>query len=970
MSSNRLYIPQRWAHTWERLTAPSTAIVDADVQQRARLLAGLHVFLIPVTLVIAVVWLMVDPTIGFTLPVSVSVLAFMLAVYGLSRTRYFQLASIVMIGSVIFVVILNLIINPHPFADRVSSLDYLTVAVLLASLFLSIRSAVFVALIGVAMTLIALFITPDFSLSIVYRHLGFVVLMSGLLLFSAFLRQRELTSRRQIETSLRESEQRYRETFEQASVGISHTTPSGNWLQVNQTVCDILGYTREELVARKWQDITHPDDLPADLAQSQRLLAGEINNFSMEKRYLRKDGSHVWVNMTLSLVRHPSGDPNYFIAVVRDITERKEAEEALRVSEMRYRIISELISDYAYSLRVEPDGELEHEWITEDSFTRRTGYTHDEVDAQGKFALFHPEDADKVNAALDDLLAGKPGSGDYRIITKSGELRWLHIHRRPVWDEEQQWVIRLYGVAQDITERKQAEAALAAERNLLRILIDNLPDYIYTKDRQSKYVLFNEATMRLLGVSTPQEYVGKGDFDYYPQEFAERYYADEQAMMADNHALINREEPVIDRDGNVSWLLTTKAPLLDDQGQVIGIVGVGRDITERKQAEEALQQASLRLEASRDTLRRLIQQLPIGIQVFDADGVCTDVNETHMGIFGVVNREQLVGTYNIFNDPLAALVGTLEGAKRALAGETMFLGDLKFDLSQADPRYAATSGQRTINVSFFPVFDEARKITNIVGLNQDVTERRRAEGQRLELAVEQERVELLQHFIRDTSHDFRTPLTTIKTSLYLLAKTIDEEEKRGRYMEVIDEQTTHLQKLLDDLLNMSRLDKTANADFIFEPRVLNLLLQNVVAAHKSLAERKSHSVSLEVEADLPAVLIDDTQLGFALSNILLNALNYTPAGGQIAVRAFRKEQQVMIAVKDNGIGISQEDLPHIFDRFFRADKARGVGTGGTGLGLTIARRIVQAHGGDIEVESEPDKGSVFYVWLPLVSMPE
>ena len=144
----------------------------------------------------------------------------------------------------------------------------------------------------------------------------------------------DFTEHKRAEEELRNSERRFRATFEQAAVGIAHSAPDGRWLRVNQKLCDIVGYSREELLGCTLQDITHPDDLEANLEQIRRLLAGEVETFSIEKRYIRKDGSTVWVNVTVSLVREPSGEPEYLIAVIEDITERKRVEaEVLRLNE-------------------------------------------------------------------------------------------------------------------------------------------------------------------------------------------------------------------------------------------------------------------------------------------------------------------------------------------------------------------------------------------------------------------------------------------------------------------------------------------------------------------------------------------------------------------------------------------------------------------------------------------------------------
>ena len=196
----------------------------------------------------------------------------------------------------------------------------------------------------------------------------------------------ERTERKRAEEALRESEERFRATFEQAAVGISHNALDGRWLRVNQKLCEIIGYSREELLLKTFQDITHPDDLEADLEQVHQLLVGNIETYSMEKRYIKKDGSIVWINLTVSLVRERWGEAKYFIAVIEDITERKRAEEALReVREAeRQRIAHDLhdgaLQDLTYILaqtqlikEISKDPELDHRLERSIEALKRTG---------------------------------------------------------------------------------------------------------------------------------------------------------------------------------------------------------------------------------------------------------------------------------------------------------------------------------------------------------------------------------------------------------------------------------------------------------------------------------------------------------------------------------------------------------------------------------------------------------------------
>jgi two-component system sensor histidine kinase UhpB len=149
---------------------------------------------------------------------------------------------------------------------------------------------------------------------------------------------RDVTEQKRAEEVLRESEERFRSTFEQAAVGLAHVAPDGTFLRINQRFCDIVGYTRDEMLCQTFQDVTHPDDLETDLDYVRQVLDGEIQSYSMEKRYIRKDGPLVWVDLTVSLVREPAGEPKYFISAARDISRRKQAEEGLarRVEELEH----------------------------------------------------------------------------------------------------------------------------------------------------------------------------------------------------------------------------------------------------------------------------------------------------------------------------------------------------------------------------------------------------------------------------------------------------------------------------------------------------------------------------------------------------------------------------------------------------------------------------------------------------------
>jgi signal transduction histidine kinase len=245
---------------------------------------------------------------------------------------------------------------------------------------------------------------------------------------------------------------------------------------------------------------------------------------------------------------------------------------------------------------------------------------------------------------------------------------------------------------------------------------------------------------------------------------------------------------------------------------------------------------------------------------------------------------------------------------------------------------------------------------------RDITERKRLEAQRLELTIEREKVRALSDFIEVASHDFKTPLSILSTSAYLLRK-IQDPQKRLERIRAIDEQVARLNKLIDQLLTMSALNNPLELRFAGVSPVM--LLHDVEMLARQHFSGRALDITFDVEADLPSVNGDPSKLFKVLVNLLENAVRFTEDGGRITARARSEGQWVVIEMEDTGVGIAPEDLPHIFGSFYKGDKSRSDDRGGSGLGLAIARRIVELHGGTIEVRSKAGVGSVFRVNLPV-----
>jgi signal transduction histidine kinase len=260
----------------------------------------------------------------------------------------------------------------------------------------------------------------------------------------------------------------------------------------------------------------------------------------------------------------------------------------------------------------------------------------------------------------------------------------------------------------------------------------------------------------------------------------------------------------------------------------------------------------------------------------------------------------------------------------------------------------------------FPIRNEQGEVYRIAGITEDVTERKQSEKQQLELAVEREKVKMLRDFVSEATHDLRNPLTTFGLKIGLLKSTTDPE-KRRRHLDELGQQAARMGKMIDDMLTLVRLERRGETTLIDTD--LHELIHEICAEMQPLFDAKAIELRLDLAETTPLLQADRDDLARALANLIDNGLHYTPRGGRLCVETQVADQSVAIRVSDTGIGISPEDQPHIFDRFFRAANARSVDPGGTGLGLVIVKKIVEQHGGRIEVSSTFGQGTTFSVYF-------
>jgi PAS domain S-box-containing protein len=405
---------------------------------------------------------------------------------------------------------------------------------------------------------------------------------------------RDITERMRVEEALRESEDRFRATFNQAAVGIGHMSPNGRWLRINQKYCDITGYTEEELKALTISEITHPDDREMSMKHFQLMLEGKLDNYSLEKRYIRKDGSTIWVNLIVSMVFDAERKPRFAMGVVADITRRKRAEEALRFSEERFRA---LFRDNPLMIVT-----LDADWrmlSVNPTCASQLGYTIEELAGQSVLKLFREDDRSVVDEQLRKCMQNpdQVHRWQFRKIRKDGEMLWVEETAQVVYDLN--GMPNLLVVCQDITERKRAEDEIKATSRQNELILTSAGEGILGLDMQGNHTFVNSSAAAMLGYDV-NELIGKNSHAtwHHSKPDGSSYPAEECPIFAayKDGTLHSGKEMFWRKDGTGLPVAFTSRPILSD-GETVGAVLTFNDITEQKRLEEEIERLNIALVA-------------------------------------------------------------------------------------------------------------------------------------------------------------------------------------------------------------------------------------------------------------------------------------------------------------------------------------------------------------------------------------
>lgn len=421
--------------------------------------------------------------------------------------------------------------------------------------------------------------------------------------------------------ALMESEKHFRNIFDQAAVGISYLDLGGRFVKVNSKFCEISGYPEEDLLRMTFKDITHPDDLSGDLFNVRRLLDGTVKTYSMEKRYIRRNGDIQWINLTVSLDLFADGRPRSFISVVEDIADRKRAENALKESQKRYSATIDALNDGLWEWQI-PSGEA----FFSRHYYNMLGYEESDFPASYDAwrRLVNPEDLGKAEKYLNGSIPTEKGFDiDLRMKTKKGEWKWTAVRGRVIETGPDGLARKMIGTLSDITERKNSENQIIAEKERLHVTLRSIGDGVITTDTECRITLMNRIAENLTGWKLREAQGQKLEEVFQIFGYSDKKTCPNPAIrVMETGEIIELENNTVlrNKNGTERIIEDSAAPIRDSLSKIIGVVIVFRDMTEKHKTEEALQNAQ-RLES---------------LSIL-AGGIAHDFNNLLGGIFGYLD---------------------------------------------------------------------------------------------------------------------------------------------------------------------------------------------------------------------------------------------------------------------------------------------------------------------------------------------
>jgi len=740
----------------------------------------------------------------------------------------------------------------------------------------------------------------------------------------------DVEARKAAERSLHESKNRFRALAMHSPVGIFQVDLEGNTLFVNDRCRTIAGLGDGPESQIDWPSTLHPEDQPRTQAvwdQAVRMQA----EFSCEYRFLHADKTVRWVWGNAVPVYDESGKLASYLGNILDISHRKLAEEALRASEQRFRLLSNC-SPVGIFLADER-GQMIY---GNPRLRALTGYSSHEMFGMGFTRVLR--DA-LPPSELEQWQQHHTHDVERELVDRGGKSHWVHIRSAPLIAGNGSVMGRV-GTIEDITERREAEEQLRRSEERFRILAERSTDLISQHDASGVFVYASPACQALLGY-TPQELLGTCAYDlFHPDDLA-----------ALREALLSAEEPlnsstityrIRHKAGHYIWFETSSQPLPEDpQGRESGIIAVSRDITIRRQAAEQLALSEARM-------RGILNTAADGILTFDADGMIELFNPGAERLFGYT-------TVEVEGHSIRMLLSPREDMQ-PVEVQTWLSG---FRHTRAEPR--EVTGHRkdgsTIELEIRVGESIIGGRRTFTGILHDIGQRKATE-QRLR---ESEKLAATGRIAARIAHEINNPLAGIKNSFLLVKGAIPTDHEYFSYVARIESEIDRIARIVRQMFELYRPDQTTRDEIH-----LGRTIHDIVALLSTTDPARRVTLEVDVGQVPDVVRLPEDSLRQVLYNLIVNAIEASPEGGRVTISAACSSSWVEIQISDQGSGIPASLRPRIYEPFFTTKSDHpSKGTGGLGLGLPISRGIIESLRGTLTFHCDSGQGTTFQVRLPL-----
>ena len=738
--------------------------------------------------------------------------------------------------------------------------------------------------------------------------------------------------------ALEVSENKFRTIYELSPLGIAILDSEGNYHRSNKAFQKLIGYSEEELMLMNFRNITFDEDLEESNLLFTRLARGEIDNFHLEIRYLRKGGAVVWTNSTVSVFYDSNEKGLRVINMVQDITGRKAAELRLKENEKYYRALFENSSDL--KIIIDKNGRITY-WSP--SVENILGYGRSELYGKTISRYISKKEYQSILNFIG-MKKNQPGVAypfEINLKDKNGILHDMEGLANNLINDRiiQGIIINL----RDVTEKRMVEKEIRESEEKFRQLAENINDVFYIVSPDFNTLYYASPLIRSIWGLEPEELYTS------PWRMIEAIHSDDRTNVI---KLFNQlpldgkfdhEHRIIHKDGSVRWIRTRAFPIKNAGGEVNKVAAVSEDISDKKYWEEQVLKLS-----------KAVEHSPVIIMVTNVDGLLEYVNPKFTEVTGYGSAEVL--------GKKPGIVSSKKKNKKEY--EAIWNTILSGREWQGEFENIKKNGEHYwVSASISPIIDDNGKLSNFVAIEEDITNRKHYEKEIIkakEIAEKSDR--LKSEFLAQMSHEIRTPLNNILTYTSLLEEELEEKLPAGleSTFHIIGSSAGRLMRTIDLILNLSRI-QTGNFEFEYEKLDLdNDILFDIILEFSLRAREKNLTLHYECTADKKVIIGDAYTLGQIFVNLLDNSIKYSHKG-EIKAKLYNDNNKVCVDICDSGIGISDEFLPKLFDPFTQEDSSSTRNYEGTGLGLTLVKNYAEINKARLSVKSLKGKGTTFTV---------